>query len=896
MLPLFRHSANTVAMIRHSFTVIQAAVIHLNPNQIPILYFDQPTYALAKQIQWHWPEKFGEDKFVVMMGGLHIEMAALKMLGQWLDGSGWVQCLIKAGVATSGVAESFIHASHVKRTRYSHTVTAAALYNCQRHCYSQYCSRVEEEDRLTFLQWRSEKEKTSLQFRYWNTVLDLQLMVLTFIRSIREGNFDLYVDSVCSLLPWFFSLDHTHYARWMSVHLRDMSTLKQTHPDVASEFEASHFTISKCNRKFSNISIDQAHEQLNALIKGDGGAVGLTESDAALSRWVIAGPEVIRILQEFECSINSDSEDRKHHEQKPSYQRRFKVDVKNLIEVLDEMGNVYSESDASDLFSLDTHTLADKTVCTTVTTAFELGNKQMENFFKERLQGNVSILEPLHRNKLPLFTFKPASKERSASQLKVAELKTDCHLFSRLYIACQSRNGDLKEFFQHENQALPPSLSQNGTLRLGTKSNLLACLCSLSTTSTDLSELTVDACIMDVAVIVQMLQLGCSRTLEEYNQKIFIPYIKSVLQKVQRLDIVFDIYFENSLKSATRVKRGSGKRLHVVDNTIIPRNWQEFLRVNDNKTELFHFLAEGLVGGLGHNEKKTLVTYDDHVRCVGEELDVHSIDPCNHEEADMRLILHCYHAAENGSRKVAIRTVDTDVVVLAIAFFHKLKLEELWVHFGVGRNMPLIAAHELSQALGPAKCLALPVFHCLTGCDTTSSFGGKGKKTGWEAWNAYPVVTEAFLNLSSADDCLDDATLSVLERFIIIMYDRTSECIDLNTARMNLFTKKSRSLELLPPTSDAFLQHVKRSIYQAVHCWGHCLEKQVKVLDPGDWGWTKNGNGWVPLWMTIPEVSKICRELIHCSCKKGCLGRCKCVKANLVCTALCQCDGECVRE
>ena len=124
----------------------------------------------------------------------------------------------------------------------------------------------------------------------------------------------------------------------------------------------------------------------------------------------------------------------------------------------------------------------------------------------------------------------------------------------------------------------------------------------------------------------------------------------------------------------------------------------------------------------------------------------------------------------------------------------------------------------------------------------------------------------------------------------------TEQVNDLNIACMNLFTKKSQSLELLPPTSDAFLQHVKRSIYQTVHCWGHCLGKQVKVIDPGDWGWTKNGNGWVPLWMTIPEVSKICRELIHCSCKKGCLGRCKCIKANLVYTALCQRDGECVRK
>lgn len=147
------------------------------------------------------------------------------------------------------------------------------------------------------------------------------------------------------------------------------------------------------------------------------------------------------------------------------------------------MGNVFSETDTDDLLSLDTHKLADKAVCTTVTTVYVLGNNQIENFVKEQLQGKVSIFEPLHRNKLSLFTFKPASKERSASQLKVAELKTDCELLSRLYIAIQSRNGDLNECFRHENQALPPSLSQNGTIASGTKSNLLTCLCSLSNNS-----------------------------------------------------------------------------------------------------------------------------------------------------------------------------------------------------------------------------------------------------------------------------------------------------------------------------------------------------------------------------------------------------------------------------
>ena len=58
-----------------------AVVSHLNPGQVPVIAADQPLFAMAKQVQWHWPEKYGEDKFVIMFGGLHIEMAALKSIG-----------------------------------------------------------------------------------------------------------------------------------------------------------------------------------------------------------------------------------------------------------------------------------------------------------------------------------------------------------------------------------------------------------------------------------------------------------------------------------------------------------------------------------------------------------------------------------------------------------------------------------------------------------------------------------------------------------------------------------------------------------------------------------------------------------------------------------------------
>ena len=59
LLPVFLDSAHSVAMIKHSMTIVQAAIEHLNPGQIPVLAADQPLFALAKQIQWTWPNTLG---------------------------------------------------------------------------------------------------------------------------------------------------------------------------------------------------------------------------------------------------------------------------------------------------------------------------------------------------------------------------------------------------------------------------------------------------------------------------------------------------------------------------------------------------------------------------------------------------------------------------------------------------------------------------------------------------------------------------------------------------------------------------------------------------------------------------------------------------------------------
>ena len=85
LLPLFPDKSKSVAMIHHAVNMIRRAVTHINPGQVPVIALDQPLYAVAKQIQWSWPESYGEHHVVIMFGGLHIEMAFLRLLGRWLE-------------------------------------------------------------------------------------------------------------------------------------------------------------------------------------------------------------------------------------------------------------------------------------------------------------------------------------------------------------------------------------------------------------------------------------------------------------------------------------------------------------------------------------------------------------------------------------------------------------------------------------------------------------------------------------------------------------------------------------------------------------------------------------------------------------------------------------------
>ncbi len=197
----------------------------------------------------------------------------------------------------------------------------------------------------------------------------------------------LYLDALTELVPWFCALDHTNYACWIPVHLRDMAELPEKHPEISRKFNAGHFTVQKTKRVFSSIPLDQAHEQNNACVKGDGGAVGLTEDPSALRQWMVAGPKVARVIGEFE-NVGLHWNEREHvchHDQTVSIQTAFANHVRSLVAVIEEFGNPFEE-ESQDLLVLDTNVIADAAVVETVRNAKKIGQKQFDAFYQRMHQ------------------------------------------------------------------------------------------------------------------------------------------------------------------------------------------------------------------------------------------------------------------------------------------------------------------------------------------------------------------------------------------------------------------------------------------------------------------------------------------------------------------------------
>ena len=315
----------------------------------------------------------------------------------------------------------------------------------------------------------------------------------------------------------------------------------------------------------------------------------------------------------------------------------------------------------------------------------------------------------------------------------------------------------------------------------------------------------------------------------------------------------------------------------------LPSVWGQFIALDENKADLAKFLSHSIVTyGKTLSERYELITGGG----FADETDVSSSKRedvrlrGNHEEADTRLILHSCEAISRGYKRLLVISQDTDVLLL-LTHFTGAENVEVWMISGTARNQKCYPIHLVSGKLATTVRDNLLSFHALTGCDTTSSFSGYGKKSCWKTFCKQPFLVGGIGR---------DGELAPIEQFVCQLYGKT-ELKAVDQARIQLFGKAKKGLEMLPPTRDSLELHVARANYQA-KIWLQADHEQIHVSSPIDTlAWKKDCGYLCAVWTRLPPVPDGCLQLVTCGCKAKCkTARCTCFINNLQCISACGCD------
>ena len=210
--------------------------------------------------------------------------------------------------------------------------------------------------------------------------------------------------------------------------------------------------------------------------------------------------------------------------------------------------------------------------------------------------------------------------------------------------------------------------------------------------------------------------------------------------KKNDVTIIFDRYYDYSIKSVTREKRNviqSSKRVKITltgpahDKNVVLAN-------KDNKIQLIRILVESLKTlqlQRRESERKLIVTGLDPIPfevCRGnvrDRLDLKNLQ----EEADTIIVAQMLSMVNEGYRQIQVICKDTDVFVILLHHYCQQQLSEKVPTVDVLMQYPPSAQTAISiptttESLPSTVVSSVLAAHVLSGCDTVSQLFGIGKK------------------------------------------------------------------------------------------------------------------------------------------------------------------------
>ena len=252
---------------------------------------------------------------------------------------------------------------------------------------------------------------------------------------------------------------------------------------------------------FSNLAIDHTHDEHNAVVKDDGGAVGPTECSATLKRWMFRD-------QRWHVSLLTLKDESIAH--CASARRAEDIHVRCDVNKICDWRiwqSISRNHCSSDILVLDTRDIVEKYVIDNV---YGMESQECQQYDNLHANGSCS-----HEKEQYKLTLNPHERQRTTSCGLVSSLKSDCNLFSRLYVASQFSDVNLNDYFSNENQPCPPSLAAREILKLGTKSDIVRCIEDASEKQDDITP-SVDVVMLDGPAMLCVLKPAAAGTLREY--------------------------------------------------------------------------------------------------------------------------------------------------------------------------------------------------------------------------------------------------------------------------------------------------------------------------------------------------------------------------------------------
>ena len=855
-----------------------------------VCVFDQAIYAKAIEIKWKEPEKF--RCCVVMMGMFHLLMVYMAILHKRFADAGLKDTIIQSGMTAEGSIETALKGKHYNRgVRLYKIFYEALMRNLISHMCTDKCTEekfnslmnpdstdgsgikilfddIKEDIRFEELyhkyldirlKWGDERNTLR---GFWVTYLDMVELLLNTIYAVRSGSWNLLLECIKEMLPYIFAYDHVNYSRYLTPMLGDMLALPDDYPEIYQAFLEGKFAAQLTQGKmFSRVETDKVIEMtLNKDTKSASGTTGFSTNVNAVRRWELNASYRSALRECFHQHVMHEPQNYQHKDLTPSRIKRDEANIQSVMSVLDDaFVNPFSEMS---LVSISTGIEATDKVATDLFRAYKVGKEAMQEFITNRLckEPKLNLFDPI--KKMKLATFSTMSKTKICKlKGKEISLKSSKDLFCKVTIIAQKRSLNLNQLFQYPLGPLPLALAEtDGTLKKSPKSALLH---KLEGPTEPVEVIPGEyAFIADGMACVRQIKAS-QLTYSEFAAHL-LSFIIGCSKSAKRVDVVFDVYVDNSIKDVERTRRSHGElRLKKIIPTAQIKQWNLLLSSNENKNKLTAFIVDHWkTNATKIGQKEFYVTSGEKVFKITstEHREVDELES-DHQEADTRMLLHAKHSSYSYNN-IVIYTPDADVFIIALSKTTEIS-SNMYMLTGVKNARRIIdlgaVANYVYNTLNKSSCEkakvldALLGYHCFTGCDSISSFAGRGKIKPLKLMLSANHYVEAFSSLGTTNTVLNEVSTE-LQRFVCHMYGRrstNSEVVNVNDTRYFLYCQKGGkvSCDTLPPCSNVLDQHIARSNYQS-QIWRKATTSLISVSNPINHGWYMNNDLLDIKWMT----------------------------------------------